>query len=199
VNGVAFPGASHLWESEHLLRHPPTPDAPWTVITTVREPVAQAVSAFFHAARRSAPEQIVPAEVPALVERFATDGWARIPLRWFEREFQGAVGFDALAEEFDPEVGWGVVETPAVRLLVLRQESFDRAPSALATFLGLGDPVEIPRRNEGATGPLAAIYQRFLADAALPSSLLDEAYESEYATHFYANDEIARFRRRWSR
>src|SRR4029077_1724323 len=44
-----FPGALHLWESEYLLRRPPTPEAPWTVVTTVREPVAQAVSAFFHA------------------------------------------------------------------------------------------------------------------------------------------------------
>ena len=45
---VAFPGALHLWESEHLLRNPPSVAAPWTVITTVREPIAQAVSAFFH-------------------------------------------------------------------------------------------------------------------------------------------------------
>ena len=46
----SVPGALHLWESEYLLRHPPTPAAPWTVITTVREPIAQAVSAFFHGA-----------------------------------------------------------------------------------------------------------------------------------------------------
>src|SRR4029079_872809 len=27
-----FPGAHHLWESDHLVRHPPSPTAPWTVI-----------------------------------------------------------------------------------------------------------------------------------------------------------------------
>ena len=35
-----YPGARHLWESAFLLRRPPRADAPWTVVTTVREPIA---------------------------------------------------------------------------------------------------------------------------------------------------------------
>ena len=227
---VPFPGAYHLWESEHLIRHPPTPSAPWTVITTVREPVAQAVSAFFHAVRRSdpritgtptsvesrsrAPETLYaptePTELPqlteltelteptALTQRFVSENWVQAPLRWFAREFTGAVGFDALAHPFDPGTGWGIVETPAVRLLILRQETFDAAPGALASFLGFPAPVHVPRRNDGARGRFADVYRRFLAEAHLPQELLDQAYASEFAQHFYGPDEIEGFRRRWS-
>jgi hypothetical protein len=194
---IAFPGAHHLWEADHLVRHPPSPDSPWRVITTVREPVAQAVSAFFHAARQSGAIADAPS-VEVLTDRFASEHWVREPQRWFEREFSPAVGVDALAQPFDPSVGHGVVESPAVRLLILRQETFASAPSVLASFLGLADPVVVSRRNDGTTGQFAQIYRGFLSGARLPERLLDEAYDSGYARHFYTKDEIAQFRRRWS-
>ena len=196
--GNPFPGAYHLWESDHLARHPPTARSPWTVITTVREPMAQAVSAFFHSLRQSG-ALTDDASIASLTDRFVTENWVRPPLRWFEREFRPAVGVDALGGPFDPTLGYAIVEHPAVRLLLLRQESFDGAPPVLASFLGLGAPVAVARRNDGATGPLAATYRRFLDEARLPPGLLAEAYDSDYALHFYGKDEIEQFRRRWSR
>jgi hypothetical protein len=193
-----FPGAHHLWESDHLLRHPPSAESPWTVITTVREPVAQAVSAYFHAARRSGALADSPT-VKDLTDRFVSEHWLRAPQRWFDREFGTAVGIDAFAQAFDPGAGHGIVATPAVRLLLLRLESFGCAPSVLASFLGLAAPVTVPRRNDGASGRFAPVYREFLAAARLPGQLLDEAYSSRYARHFYAPGEIAQFRRQWSK
>jgi hypothetical protein len=83
--------------------------------------------------------------------------------------------------------------------LLLRLESFDCAPSVLASFLGLAEPVVVHRRNDGTSGRFAPIYREFLAGAALPGELLDEAYDSEYARHFYGQSEIAQFRGQWSR
>jgi hypothetical protein len=193
-----FPGAHHLWESDHLVRHPPSPGSPWSVITTVREPVAQAVSAFFHAARQSGALGDTPT-VDLLTHQFASEHWLRAPLRWFDREFRAAVGIDAFARPFDPSVGHGVVDTPAVRVLLLRLESFGCAPTVLASFLGLPEPVAVHRRNDGASGRFAPIYREFLATARLPRRLLDEAYDSDFARHFYGKDEIAHFRRQWSK
>jgi hypothetical protein len=194
--GNGFPGASHLWEADHLVRHPPSPEVPWTVITTVREPVAQAVSAYFHAARLAGASD-APA-VGDLTDRFASENWIREPLRWFERELSSVVGIDALAQPFDPSVGHALVATPSVRLLLLRQENFALAPTVLASFLGLATPVIVPRRNVGASGRFGHAYRQFLAEARLPKRLLDEAYDSRYARHFYTEPEIAQFRRRWS-
>jgi len=193
---LRFPGALHLWESEYLLRHPPTAAQPWTVVTSVREPIAQAISAFFHgrSVRGRAPESAV---AETLVEAIVDDGWIRTPLRWFDREFAPALGIDVFAHPFDPERGYGVIETPAARVLLIRQESLVAAPDALGDFLGRGRPVPVPVRNEATGKGYAASYRDFLAGARLPASVLDEAYGSRYARHFYADSELAVFRERW--
>jgi len=114
---IPFPGALHLWESEYLLRHPPAPSAPWTVITTVREPIAQAVSAFFHG--RGARGEVNQASTSeALTTEIVDDGWLRAPLRWFDREFAPALGIDVFEHPFDTERGHAVIETPSARVLV---------------------------------------------------------------------------------
>ena len=103
---LPFPGALHLWESEYLLRHPPTPAAPWTVITTVREPVAQAVSAFFHGARVAACAAIRRRRRSSRSSRRSShEDWIRAPLRWFDREFAPALGIDVFEHPFDPASG----------------------------------------------------------------------------------------------
>jgi len=192
-----FPGALHLWESEHLLRRPPSPAAPWTVITTVREPVAQAVSAFFHGSPRRNLLQDVPS-VDELAKVLLDEGWVRTALRWFDREFAPALGIDVYAEPFDPERGSAELDRPSARVLLLRQENRAEAPEALGRFLGRPGPVEVAARNEAASKEYAARYREFLRCVRLPAAVLDQAYRSRYARHFYADEELEQFRRRWT-
>lgn len=191
-----FPGAAHLWESEFLLRHPPTPQAPWEVITTVREPVAQSVSAFFHGARRRGSLEGDP-PVAALTATLLEQRWLRRPLRWFEREFAPALGIDVYDHPFDPSIGSSIIETAAVRVLLLRQESFDVAPTALAEFLSLPRAVSVASRNEAASKEYAAAYRAFLERVAFPDDVLAATYAAPYSRHFYSDAERADFVARW--
>ncbi len=197
-----FAGAHHLWESEYLLRKPPGERAPWTVITTVREPIAQAVSAFFHGAggraRLAGASTGSPPPVEELVTTLVDEQWTRPPVRWFDREFEPAVGIGVYDWPFDPPAGYGVIETPAVRVLLLRQENLAVAPVALARFLHRREPVAVPVHNVGGDKAYGGRYREFLAGARLPERLLDAAYGSRYARHFYADSELEDFRRRWS-
>ena len=127
---LPFPGALHLWESEYLLRHPPSPSAPWTVITSVREPIAQAVSAFFHGRGLRGPASDLPT-VETVIREIVDDGWIHTPLRWFDREFAPALGIDVFEHPFDIDRAHGVIETPAVRVLLIRQENLATVPDAL--------------------------------------------------------------------
>jgi hypothetical protein len=196
-SAVPFPGALHLWESEYLLGRPPTAAAPWKVITTVREPVAQAVSAFFHGTGRRGLLAGDPS-VADLEETLLAEDWLRAPVRWFDREFAPVLGVDVFEHPFDPALGHGTIEIPAARVLLLRQENLAAAPDALAAFLGRAAPVPVPARNEAATKEYAGRYRDFLAAVRLSPSVLDEVYGSRYARHFYADSELERFRRRWT-
>jgi hypothetical protein len=192
---VAFPGALHLWESEHLLRNPPSPAAPWTVITTVREPIAQAVSAFFHGSIRRG--VATGASVERLTAELLAEHWQRAPLRWFDREFAPALGVDVFDHSFDPAAGHGVIETPSAKVLLLRQENLDTAPEVLSRFLGVEAPVPVPTRNQATGKEYGDRYREFLRDVRVPDPVLDEVYGSGYARHFYADSELIGFRRRW--
>jgi putative capsular polysaccharide synthesis protein len=197
ASSVPFPGALHLWESEFLLRHMPTPETRWDVITTVREPVAQAVSAFFHGSRRRGVLQD-GSNVAELTERMLAEHWLGMPMRWFEREFLPGLGVDVFAHPFVPAIGFALIETPAVRVLLARQENLDGAPEALRDFFRLPAAVPIARRNEAESKDYAASYRAFLRDVRLPESVLESAYATSYSRHFYAADELAEFRARWS-
>jgi hypothetical protein len=189
-----FPGSMHLWESAFLVEHPPAPHERWDVVTSVREPVGQAVSAFFHALSRDS----VAGDVASLRDRFLEEGWLDRPAQWFEREFEPGLGVDALSEPFDPSVGTATIERGAVRVLLLRQENFSDAPDALKDFLRLPSAVRIPRRNTALDRRNGRAYASFLDEVHLPVAAVEETYSSPLSRHFYSDAELAQLRSRWT-
>jgi hypothetical protein len=187
----------HVFHAAHLVRHLPTPEHPWLVVTIVRDPVARAASDFFQSGRRLG-RLADPATTTAAFERFAAaDGITRT-LEWFERELEPSLGIDVYAHPFDPTLGYGVIESPSVRMLVLRQESLDVAPAALGRFLGLAHDVPLDAENVGADKEYAALYASVLEQAVLPAATLERTYDSRFVRHFYSAEEREALRRRWS-
>ncbi|HUF83043.1 MAG TPA: putative capsular polysaccharide synthesis family protein, partial [Acidimicrobiia bacterium] len=179
-----------------LLRRPPTEAVPWRVVSMVREPIAQTVSAFFQPAQRRGYLD-AGATVTSLLERFG-DRLDRLPLRWFETHVEPALGIDVYAEPFDVRARFQILSTSTVRLLLLRCEDLRVAPTALAELLDVDEPVPIPRVNVGADKGYAETYAAFLAALRPSAAQLDRAYGSRLVRHFYSPDEIARFRTVWS-
>jgi hypothetical protein len=185
-----------IWDAQQLLRRPPTPSAPWRVVSIVREPIAQSVSAFFQPAVRRG--YLHPgATVTSLLERFG-DRLDHLPLRWFETHVEPALGIDVYAAPFDVEARRQLLTTPTVRLLLLRCEDLDAAPTALAELLGVADPIAIPRVNVGAEKDYAMAYADFVAAVHPTEAQLERAYGSRPVRHFYTADEVAGFRGSWS-
>lgn len=184
------------WDAQALLRHPATTTAPWLVVTMVRDPIAQTVSAFFQPGARRG--YVHPtATVGSLRERFG-DRLDRLPLHWFESHLLPTLGIDVFATAFDPARGYQIISTPTLRLLVLRCEGLDAAPRALAELLGGADPVPVPSLNQGIDKGYADLYASFRASLRPTAAQLDTAYGSRLVRHFYSPEEIVRFRALWS-
>ena len=188
-----FPGALHLWESAFLAGRPPRPETPWRVIVPVREPVAQAVSAYFHALHARGVTEIDPGRARA---ELLADGWLDRPARWFDREVGPVLGIDVYVTDRAPDPAGLELGSPTARLLVVRAEDASSVPTALGRFLGRNGPVPVPPRNEASTRAYAAAYGAFTADPSIPDEALDAAYGSRYARAFYSDAEIAAFRAR---
>lgn len=185
-----------IWDAQRLLRHPPTVAAPWRVVSIVRDPIAQTMSAFFQPGARRGYLH-ASATVESLRHAFG-DRLDRLPLHWFDTHIRPALGIDVFASEFDVQRRYQILSTPTVRLLLLRCEDLDVAPAALAELLGTSDPVAVPRVNVGAEKDYAPLYESFRAAVRPTSEQLDRAYRSRVVRHFYSPDEIARFRALWS-
>jgi Putative capsular polysaccharide synthesis protein len=184
----------HLFHGFHLVGHPPTPAAPWLVVTMVREPIARAVSDFFQTGERLG--RLDAAHDPAAFGSFLGAN-IEPALRWFEREFEPTIGVDVYAYPFDAEAGVATIGAPQARVLVLRQESLDVAPHALGEFLGLDHDIPVAAANVGAAKTYGDEYERVVRNLRVPSDVLDTAYESKLVRHFYSPAEIERFRARW--
>lgn len=187
----------HIFHASHLMHRSPTPDGPWSVVTVIREPLMRSASDFFQSGTRMG-RLHDESTTKHLFEQFAIDEGIPRTVDWFDRELLPSLEIDVYAHPFDPSLGYGVIETPSVRLLVLRQESLAVAPRALSQFLGLTGDLEIVRENVGAGKEYSDLYASVLRDVRFSDAALDLAYDSRYARHFYSAEETEAFRRRWS-
>lgn len=175
----------NVWRSKYLIAHPPVSEKPWRLITTIREPIARAVSFHFHRLRRTgATEQPTVADLSGL----DTD--------WFDDELGTTLGIDVYAEPFDAERGWQLYTGPTAEVLVMRQESLSVGP--VADFIGvpLGEMAVANVTADKAR--LGASYGRYLETATIEREIVERIYGSRFARHFYTDEERAAFSRRWT-
>jgi hypothetical protein len=187
---------ARVWDAQSLLARTPTTDAPWRVVSLVRDPIAQSVSAFFQPGVRRG--YVHPnSTVGSLLETF-DNRLEYLPLHWFESHLQPAFGIDVYASEFDPEKGYEIIETPEVKLLLLRCEGFNVAPHALAELLGMTRPIDVPWANVGAEKEYGKLYGPFIEAVRPAPEVIERTYSSRLVQHFYSPEEIERFRSKWS-
>ena len=196
----------------------------WKIITMTRDPVAYAVSAFFQMIDTLLPgiveqytwdqkaleqarsffirqvevyctENSVPRDAITQVMQFLL----RWPLIWFEREMQGVFGRDLYAEEFPIKRGFAVYPGELEDILVVRFEDlFSCLGECLSAFFGMSPP-EIQAANVTRKNAYYPMYKAFLDTVALPEEFLRKQYMSVYARHFYSDDELNGFVRKWAK
>ncbi len=206
----------HVWQSQFLLRRglvTGIAERP-LVITLTRDPVARNVSTLFEhlAVERLAGDQgwhVVSTEydfeidvhdddfgqlVDLFLERCSHDS----PIEFFDREISAVCGVDVYERPFDRERGFAILDDGAVTVIVIRVEDLNRCASEALGSLCHSRDIDLTDTNVSSKKPYAALYAAFKNDVRLPAEYLDRMYSSRYARHFYAPDEIARYRQRWA-
>ncbi len=172
----------------------------WQVICGVRDPIALAASAHFYNRRvvgETEPGHPDEADlvddaagVADIVEHFSRSE------DWFRDELEPITGIDVYAEPFPHDTGYAEYRSGRFHVLLIRQEDIRRVGGdALGGFLGLGGPCPILSRNSGDQDPR---YGRFLDEWNAPSRLVDEAYGTRSARHFYSDSERKAMAEKWT-
>ncbi|MEQ8841185.1 MAG: putative capsular polysaccharide synthesis family protein [Acidimicrobiales bacterium] len=198
-----LPVRAHFFHADAVARRVVDRGRPFKLITLVREPVGRSVSNFFHNFERFVGVPLTDSThtTEELVQLLVEHEKQFDESRWFQREFEPALGIDLYAHPFPHDEG--VQRLRAGRgergeVLVLRLEtSDDDKEAAIAAFLGETD-FRLASANVGAEKDYGAVYERFRSAAVLPEAFLDRKLGSIYATHFYSAAERDEVRRRWS-
>jgi hypothetical protein len=180
------------------------PSAFIDIVTLVREPVARAVSSFFHRLDWYLPHwQKQHAEgrlrIEHLTEMFLEHErpWEA---DWFELELKQTFAIDVYQQPFDHNRGWQVYRRTdgQLRCLLIRTEDLRRqGKTALEQFFGIPFG-EIESVNTGEEKPQGALYKPF-QEAGLPEYFVEKCYSTKLARHFYTQEELDAFKRKWTK
>jgi hypothetical protein len=170
-------------------------------ITLVRDPIARNISAFFHNLKifTSMTNSSDIPEITELINVFLTQYSHNIPLTWFDNELKLVLGIDIYEYLFPKNNGFLEINHKNINLLILKVEIPDKTKRrALSNFLG-GYPIKFRKSNIATDKYYNDIYKTFQANIKLPIDYIDTMLNSKYTNHFYSNEEIDRFRSKWSK
>ena len=176
------------------------------VITGVREPVAQFISAFFQNIESSNPnfidrngdwkeKEIAEHLTKQLTNYDINNAWN---CNWFDNDFKPALGVDVYQYKFDKELGYVEFSYQNIRVLILQLESSDLWSEQLESFFQLSEPIKIIKRNLSYDKKYNHVYKKILENFCLPATVLEKIYQSKYCSHFYTQEDIRQFLNRWS-
>jgi hypothetical protein len=180
------------------------PEHLWNVITLVRDPVAQRVSALF---------QLIHEYIPNWQDMLKSGQLTLLNLQnmlfekeefdvqrldnWFDEQMKPVWMVDVYQLPFSYDLGYHIYRpNPKISLLIIRLEDLDTvAKQAFYEFIGIRN-FSVIHSNSGEGKAYRELYNQFKA-LPLPSKFVDTAYKTRYALHFYSAKELQAFRKKW--
>jgi Putative capsular polysaccharide synthesis protein len=170
------------------------------VISAVRDPIARNISAFFQNLNIFAPDvdSSFGHDALKLREIFMRTYSHSIPTGWFDRELLHTAGMDIYKTPFDHSKSALRLSEAPFELLVLRAEDADNKKSAaLNELLGRSDIV-IEKHNVSRRKKYARLYSAFMDGLSFETEFLSAQYDTPFCHHFYTDEELDSFRKRWA-
>ena len=203
-----LPKTKHLFTSEFLQKKIETgylnSSNRWKIITLVRDPIARNVSGFFSGMSVRYPDYYKQVgdnkiEVEKVLELFLANYPQDTPFTWFDSELKLVFGVDVFSEEFPKSKGYKIYHKDLVDVLVLKLEDIDRIfEEAIKDFLNI-DRITFVHSNEAKRKSYYLYYRSFIKEINFSKSYLDKMYNNQYSQHFYTEEEISNFRKKWSK
>lgn len=161
-------------------------------ISVVRDPIARNMSAFFQNLGIS--ETNGASETADLFETFKTTYPHNLPLVWFDRQFEDALGIDVFQTPFDSTKKY--LYMPDQNTLLLRVDCPRTTKEQLLSEI-FQRPIYIPKVNVGDKKGYSARYKAFKSHAHFDEPLLDQIYNSKFCRHFWSEQERTEMREMW--
>lgn len=178
----------------------------WKMVTLVRDPIARNISAFFQTLdvqldydyqnkiKSMGIEGVVEDLIRLFLEQFPQH---EVPLTWLDTDLKRVFGINLFSSAFPKLKGYRIYEGEHADVLLLRLESLNEcACDAFREFLNV-EEFTLLEANIGSEKEYGGVYRQFLSTIIVPDSYIEKMYTSQYARHFYTEEEINMFKAKW--
>ena len=174
------------------------------IISMMREPVSRILSRIFQSFRF--PEfglgDVPPGKsyVNSITEIVAYKKWEGFinyePLNYFDKELKAVFGIDVYAHPFYREKGYSIIKHGNAEALVMKLEKLNSLEQVIAEFVG-APRFKLVNANEGDKAPYKYLYKQVKEAIKIPREVFDFYYKDPRLAHFYSEEEVAGFWKKW--
>lgn len=125
-------------------------------------------------------------------------GYPLLIQSWFEDELETGLNINVFNYPFNKELGYQIIKIDNCEILLYRLESMNSLEMVFGEFLNVKD-FKFVRDNEAKSKWYNESYKKFLKNVVMPQEYIDISYDSKYMKHFYKEEEILMFRKKWEK
>ena len=168
------------------------------IITLVREPMARDVSDLFHNLsiymKKFGMKEF---DIDELINNFLNKFDYEYTLEWFDKELRNFLNIDVFEIPFPHDVKYKILKKGRIEVLIMRTEDLSNVfCDAMKEFTGVHFK-KLINSNVARNKEYAQLYFSFIEALPVTAKNLDERYNTKYTHHFYTDEEIDRFRKKW--
>lgn len=195
------------------------------IITAVREPISQNLSAIFQyisdgelvyqftAVTRECPNGDVQLAFESLVEasgyfdfkknkdsagrRIMSKNSHACLIQDFLKKFNSEI-FDLYSVPFDKERGYSIIKTEDMEIFVFQLEKLNEISGELFKWAGHPE-IELVKSNVTSEKWTAEVYERAKKEIRFPGEYFEKCFNEPYVRHFYSDEDIEKFKRKWEK
>ena len=170
----------------------------WNVITMVRDPLRQRISAFFENLPQQVPDFHNAYRQGKLTGEVLKEYFFQFPKtdNWFDNQLKPVFSIDVFDTPFPSDKGFQIYNSDNARVLLIRTEDLDRVTKeAIRQFLNIED-FSLNTGNKSDEKYYAELYE-LCNNMTLPKEYVEEIYSARICQHFYTQKEIEKFISRW--
>jgi len=164
-------------------------------ISLVRDPIARNLSGFFQNLHLQPAPVRDENDPQALFDAFMGLYPHRVPVTWFNREFEGQLGIDVYARGFNHDKKFSYLKGKNV--VVFRVDCPDAVKSKTLSRI-LGRKIEVVRQNDATNKGYADLYSEMKTKAHFTEEFVAGIYDSKFVRHFWTVAERAALMEKWT-
>jgi lipopolysaccharide biosynthesis protein len=170
----------------------------WNVITMVRDPLRQRISAFFENLPQQIPDFHNAYRKGKLTAEVLKEYFFQFPKtdNWFDNQLKPVFNIDVFETPFPSHRGFQIYNNDKASVLLIRTEDLNRvAREAIKQLLDIDDFL-LSTGNKSDEKYYAELYE-LCNNMTFPKEYIEEVYSTRICRHFYTQKEIQSFTSRW--